>query len=614
MSRRNLSLLPILILFVYSASVARAEQWAEVRSAHLTVVTDAGERQGRRVLEQFERMRAVFQKLYPKSDVDPVQPIVVVAARNAQAFRRLEPADYLHKGQIKLGGYYVHNEAKNYIVVRLDAESRNPYATVYHEYTHLQFAGSAAWMPLWLREGLAEFMQNTEIESKEVLLAQPDMDDISFLQRNALIPLEVLFRVDGASPYYHEEKKGTIFYAESWALVHYLQVNDLKEHTDKLTTYMTLLSQHEDAVYAAKQAFGDLNPLEQELASYVHAHVYSEFVLADADVPIDESAYKVRTLTAAQADAVQADLLAAVGRRADAQALADAALKADPRNVQALETKGLLAEQSHRLDDARKWYGEAVKLNDKDYLAQYRYASLLLEDGAAAQSAAIEGGLRAAIRLNPRFSPACDRLAVMLMSEGRNQEEAHTLELQAAWNDPGNLTYQMNIAGSLALLRRYQEAMLVLQDALALARNPAEMGEIQDRIAVVAEAQVHADQQKPGDASAHGSEAIIVAPVQAVQHPTMPETGNKLTVNGVIRGVTCSFPSVIELRVQVTAAKVLKLYNNEMSKIDLSALGFTPKDSMNPCTDFEGMKARVQYMATTDKAMDGQVVTIVLEK
>jgi predicted Zn-dependent protease len=42
--------------------------------------------------------------------------------------------------------------------------------------------------------------------------------------------------VDYNSPYYHEENKGSIFYAESWALTHY-EVKDARENTHRLTDY-----------------------------------------------------------------------------------------------------------------------------------------------------------------------------------------------------------------------------------------------------------------------------------------------------------------------------------------------------------------------------------------
>jgi hypothetical protein len=35
---------------------------------------------------------------------------------------------------------------------------------------------------------------------------------------------------------------------------------------------------------------------------------------------------------------------------------------------------------------------------------------------------------------------------------------------------------------------------------------------------------------------------------------------------------------------------------------------------MNPCKDFEGMKARIQYAESSDKTVDGQVIAVELRK
>ena len=125
-------------------------------------------------------------------------------------------------------------------------EEEHPYAAVYHEYTHLELGTEG--MPLWLNEGLAEFFQNTEIRDKDVLVGQPSPDNIIYLRQHRLIPLPMLFQVDANSPYYHEEEKGSVFYAESWALTHYLEFTDFNEHTNRIGTYLGLVNQNEDPV------------------------------------------------------------------------------------------------------------------------------------------------------------------------------------------------------------------------------------------------------------------------------------------------------------------------------------------------------------------------------
>jgi hypothetical protein len=82
----------------------------------------------------------------------------------------------------------------------------------------------------------------------------------------------------------------------------------------------------------------------------------------------------------------------------------------------------------------------------------------------------------------------------------------------------------------------------------------------------------------------------------------------------VIRGVVCSDPSVLEFRLENASGKAGALYNNDFYKIELTVVGFTPKGDINPCTDFEGMKARAQYVESSDKSVDGQVVAVELRK
>lgn len=214
----------LLLALLFSAVPAwprdRNENWVEVRSEHFIVATDSTEKKARQIADQFERMRAVFHIALPKLQADPYVPIVVIAVKDDKDFRDLEPSVYLAKGQLKLGGLFLRTLDKNYVLMRVDAEGEHPYEVIYHEYTHLLLSKDAEWLPLWLNEGLAQFYENTDIHEKEVESGQPSTENIILLRQNKLLPLKTLFTVDTRSPYYHEEHKGSIFYAESWALTH----------------------------------------------------------------------------------------------------------------------------------------------------------------------------------------------------------------------------------------------------------------------------------------------------------------------------------------------------------------------------------------------------------
>lgn len=319
MSKRFLVLLPLALASLGSAREHTAT-WLEVRSPHFTVVTNSSEKQGRRITVQFERMRAIFREAYPQLEDDPDSPVVVLAIKSKDEFRALQPSAYASKKALPLHGMFVGGSDKNYILMRLDSEAGNPYPVVYHEYTHLFLREADERMPLWLNEGLAEFYQSTEIYDQEVLLGEPNQKHLMFLRQEKLLPLATLFTVDEKSPYYLEEKKGGVFYAECWALTHYLTLKDYGDKTSKVPQYIALVNENVDPVTAAARVFGDLRKLQRSLEIYIEQSSFNHF---ETRIPgrVDDSHYQVKAMTPAQADGVKAEYLAASGRMEEARAL-----------------------------------------------------------------------------------------------------------------------------------------------------------------------------------------------------------------------------------------------------------------------------------------------------
>jgi len=468
----------------------------EVTSAHFTVTTDANEKEARRILDNFERMRWVFQTLFPKTNVDPSSPILVIAMKDRKSLQAIEPEAYLTKGQVDVAGLFLKTRDKNYVLMRLDVQGEHPYFTIFHEYTHLQFSGDSEWLPLWLNEGMAEFFQNTDFHEKEVILGEPSADDILFLREHPTIPLADLFRVDRKSPYYHQENKATVFYAESWALTHYLQVQDREKGTNWVNDYMMLMKQHQDPVTAAEKAFGDLSQLETALHFYIRQQKYKQFILSSAAAPLNPASYKVRTLSQSEYDGRRADFMACIGRKKDARALLETVMTADPTNAAARETRGYLEMVDGNQDAARTWYGEAVKLDSQSYLAHYYFAALTIRSGNVDQDAQVEAGFRSAIRLNPSFAPAYDQLSSFFGMRHKNLDEAQSLNLKAVQLDRSNLGYRFNAANLLAIRGDFDNAEKVLKIAAPLAKTPSDAAEVksrQDQIASMRKRKAEAD-------------------------------------------------------------------------------------------------------------------------
>jgi tetratricopeptide (TPR) repeat protein len=626
-----------LFLFLGTLSASAhdsTDHWFEVRTPHFVILTDTNEKQAHRVADQFERMRAIFHIMMPAASDGAGSPIIVLALRDRKDFQKLLPEAYLAKGSLDLAGWFMRAADKNYIVLRLDAQGAHPFATVYHEYTHYMTRNASAWIPLWLTEGLAEFYQNTDIQDKEVLLGEPSSDDILYLRQNRLLPVITLLKVDQTSPYYHEEQKGSIFYAESWALTHYIQISDAQKNTTRLQTYAGLLMKKEDPIAAATQAFGDLTQLQNSLNRYISQGQFMMFKMNKA-VTVDESTFQTRVIPATDADAIRADVLAYNQRPKDAQALIDAVLRDDPKNAIAHETMGYLKFREGDKEAAKKWYGEAVKLDSQSYLAHYYYAAMSMGPSADGHDPEIESSLRTCMKLNPDFAPAYDALAMYYRDDPSKLAEAHSLNIRAISLEPDNIYYRLNAVAVLMNNQRYDDALAVLKVAAHVARTPDQVSTIQNRIGQIEQYQAAVAQNHPPQTgadtqpastivtdtrtntivSSDGRTFVIKSSGDTPKYPTGEPTGLRHTLRGTLRSVHCGYPSVLTLTVEPSGkGQAVSLYRNDFRQIEFTATNFTPKSDLNPCTDIEGLKAKVQYSEVSDKSVAGQILSVELSR
>ena len=97
-------------------------------------------------------------------------------------------------------------------------------------------------------------------------------------------------------------------------------------------------------------------------------------------------------------------------------------------------------------------------------------------------------------------------------------------------------------------------------------------------------------------------------------HP-LPEglpSGPRLTVSGTIRNVGCFYPKGMTLSLEGGAA--LTLYTNDIYAVAYTSGNGTPDHDLDPCRDFEGLKARITYAKVKDATVAGQIVSMELSQ
>ncbi|HME01011.1 MAG TPA: DUF1570 domain-containing protein [Terriglobia bacterium] len=683
MLARRICLCMIMVLLVSAsrctAFAARPESWIELRSPNFIVLTNANEKQGRRVAYQFETIRAVFRQFFKVQGSAQDQPVIIIAAKDEDTLKTLLPEYWAKKGSMHPAGVYLGGPEKNYVGLRLDVsmnqEAYEPFEPVYHEYVHYLTRRMMSLLPLWMVEGLAEFYGNTRLESKKAVVGAPSSSNILVLRQNPPLPLTTLFQVNASSPYYHEENKTSIFYAESWALTHYLTTRDWSEHTQRVNDFVALLGENVAPEEAARRTIGDPEALQEALNQYIRRFTFTAARL-DAPAKIDENDFELQAISDAESLAVRADFMAHDHHYAEAQEKLAEALKLDPKLASAYESMGFLCTQQGKVEEASKWYSQAVALNSQSYLAHYYYAANLLggklDDDSASKA---ESSLRAAIKINSGFAPAYDALSWLLASRPENAEkperlnEAYMMALAAVSLEPGNVHYRLASAQVLERLGRVDDAVKVADRAASMAKTPDEQAAA---LAVLSNAQQYRNYQKemkeqqeaakkaqagvaasqasetsPGDQPAsptptsneagsgdnqgseernppvlqHRAEATIsgsilppshiVAPREYFQRPQLLPT--RQVAEGTIKDSKCSGASTLEFTLS-SSAGVMQLYSDSYLKIPYSALNYTPKGILNPCVDMKGWHARITYHPAKGQPRQGEMVAVELVK
>ena len=490
---RALLALALLALPSPAQGATRPDRWLEVRSPHFVVIANGGEEQARRVSGQFERVRTLLRRalgsgradLRDDARDDPRDPVVVLAVNSQDSLRELLPQFWERKGQRPVAAYW-GGPYRHHIVLRVDTSDRERDRRVLHEYVHMLTHANIPDLPAWLDEGLSEFWGTARVDDEAVEIGRPAAGHLRLLRsRRAWIPLAELLAMKRA-PDARDAQRLSLFYAESWALTHYVMLGGSSIALELApSSYVERLGQGASPVEAAALAFGNLSQLEPALEAYVHAGRFRAVRMeipqpqgAPAD-PHDGVALRIRALSPAASLAVRAGFLLDGERPAAALPLLTEALRLDPTETSVLEALGRFHFQRNSPVEAARWFDRAIASGSASHLA-YFYRAILAGTGpglvAGEEEVRAEAHLQRAINLEPEFAQAYVRLAELYAQDAGRLEEALPLLRRATEIEPDNAAYWVNLGRLLLQLQRVEEAQAAGQQGLAVVRAASSRG------------------------------------------------------------------------------------------------------------------------------------------
>lgn len=447
--------------------------WTQVRTPHFVVSSDAGEVAARSVAVDFEQIRELFHATFPDLRVDTPQRIQIIVARDEATMRIISPDEWGGPEHVHPSGVFHSDGEKDYVVLRLDAEGTTAFHTSYHEYTHSLMHLNFSKVPLWVREGVAEFFGNSVLSQARVTTGAADRAHLFVLTKNEWLPVETLFQVSETSPLYNEKNPASMFYAESWAIVHYLLLDPEARREDLFKKYLAAWDSGEDEVAAGQKALGDLGAFESAVKKYVRQTNWRTALELPGLEELDEVSWEVRPLAPAEVLALRGDYFTHRRMMDEARPLLEEAAKSGSEMVATHEALGYFYFRNSDFADAQEQMEGAIALGAADFVPYFVLGSLELRDVAGPGDYIRDArkNLERAAQLNPNFAPTFEALTQAYSRSADTQEKALAAAETAVKLDAESRNYRTNLAYTLLNNGKTEQARAVAERLEATAAS-----------------------------------------------------------------------------------------------------------------------------------------------
>ncbi|HYK05932.1 MAG TPA: tetratricopeptide repeat protein [Thermoanaerobaculia bacterium] len=483
-----------------------SESWVALEAENFRFVSAVSSRQTLEIARDLLRLRAALGKV-TNFELQAAAPTRVFVFRTQHGFSRYCEAMLRAKcGTVR--GLFIDGSKGDFILMAGDAEGGVD-RVVYHELTHQLVANSGSRLPAWYEEGLAEYFSTFRTVGAETHLGITVDAHMRWLRdemglgslRKRLIPLRELFAITSSSPIYDERRRTGVFYAQSWALAHYLFHDP--DRREQRFHFLRLLHDGQSPEDAVAEAFGiSLSELEQALRTYIRGGTFTYYgrdlgeltipeLPAPAAMPYDAVLHQLGYLlmhrpenradaerffkeslatNAANANAhiELARLYHDAGRMEEADAAYAKAVEAgsDDAEVYLLAGRSILDRHSDGLAKARPLFKRATELDPKSAEAWSALGATYLRD--TADRAAGIAALKKSLELDPNGEEAAFYLAQLWAAEGHIAPARKLAQSLLARTTSDSMKEQ--ITSVLALIDMQEAA----EEAVALLTRAAE--------------------------------------------------------------------------------------------------------------------------------------------
>lgn len=340
-------------LFFFSGS-ALSQEWVDMRSQNLRMITNGSQKQSHEALWKLEQARMVFGHLLNRSKVNRNRPTIVLALPSAEEVRTLAG-----NTPIVAGGFGISTPLRNYLVLDLSAPD---WSGIYRDYALLLLNANYPKAQPWFDEGVAQYIAGLNIDGKQII-AGPS-PQVSEELKSGLQPISQMISEQGRS--------SRQFAATSWVFLRWLMESGQFENVGPY--FNQVMNQSVPPDNAFQQVFG-LSPeaMNAALAKF-RGNLMSPKALG-APEDLDLNKFVVTKLSPNDARAIEAQLkLDEPGQQEKAMATLRQLMASDPNNAEVHRGLAIASLRAGDMKNAGDHIRRAIEIHDDNALMHYLLA------------------------------------------------------------------------------------------------------------------------------------------------------------------------------------------------------------------------------------------------
>lgn len=281
-------------------------------------------------------------------------------------FYTTEDRDYIFMlgyREESLGGNEYHVHFKEHLLT-----------TLFHEYTHYLMRNAS--MPVWLDEGMADYLGQTKITEKSIEFGHPSPGRDYSIKEHGLLPLDDLFETQRSDDSYSGEgKEVSQFYATSWAMAHFL-LNADDESNANLKAYLADIQGGMTSDDSFMKHFGGhYDALQDKILDYI---TQPKLPGSRKNNHFAVRSFESKKLSVQEKLVMVADVCMLMEHSDDASSLYDRALKISPTDKNAIAGKAKVLLSQGDLFQAEKLLGKIIQRQEAGAQIHWLYGKTLM--------------------------------------------------------------------------------------------------------------------------------------------------------------------------------------------------------------------------------------------